>query len=156
MHIRRDRKLLDGDRPRTYVSLVHNVWSMGRNGKKQSRPVVFARLGVEDNLDPELVRGMRNALDQLLDQLLARNAASSATAPDPADTPSSPPEVVEALAPKVRAHEAGLRMLTSRDLGVRRVVEAVWAGWGWTTCCAGSPASTGSRSTSSASCSPWC
>jgi hypothetical protein len=37
---------------------------MGKNGRKQSRPVVFARFGTEENLQPELIRGMRNALDQ--------------------------------------------------------------------------------------------
>jgi hypothetical protein len=115
MHVRRDRK-------RTYVSLAHNVWGMGRNGKKQARPVVFARLGAEENLQPELVRGMRNALDQLLEQLIARDAAKSGAA-----TPSpEPAAVVEAVAVKVRAHEGGLRMLTSREFGVRRVVETVW------------------------------
>jgi transposase len=36
------------------------------------------------------------------------------------------PEVVQALAAKVRAHEGGLRMLTSRQFGMRHVVEAVW------------------------------
>jgi hypothetical protein len=30
------------------------------------------------------------------------------------------------VAAKVRAHEGGLRMLTSRELGVRQVVETVW------------------------------
>lgn len=122
MHVRRERKWLDGDRLRTYVSLAHNVWGMGRNGKKQARPVVFARLGAEENLQPELVRGMRNALDQLLEQLIARDAAKSGVAaPSP-----EPAAVVQAVAAKVRAHEGGLRMLTSRELGVRRVVETVW------------------------------
>jgi transposase len=126
MHVRRDRKRVDGDRPRTYVSLAHSVWSMGRNGKKkQSRPVVFARLGAEEDLQPELVRGMRSALDKLLEQLLAREAEKNGTPPQPPPAAETP-AVVEALASKVRVHEAGLRMLTSRELGVRRVVEAVW------------------------------
>jgi Transposase DDE domain len=124
MHVRRERMRLDGGRERTYVSLAHNVWGMGKKGsKKQSRPVVFARLGAEENLDIEVVQGMRSALDKLILQLMARDAAK-------ADTPAAPtkegPEVVQALASKVRAHEGGLRMLTSRQFGMRHVVEAVW------------------------------
>lgn len=122
MHVHRDRKGLHGDQKRTYVSLAHNVWVMGKNGKKQARPTVFARLGAEENLQPELVQGMRSALDKLLEQLLARDAAK-AGAPTPTRTPV---EQVVAVATKVRTHEAGLRMLTSRELGVRSVVEAVW------------------------------
>ena len=128
MHVRRERKRLDGDRRRTYVSLAHNVWAMAKNGrKKQTRPVVFARLGVEEDLDVEVVKGMRSALDKLVLQMMERDAAK-ARAAGPAETPSpsSPVDAVEALASKVRAHEGGLRMLTSRQFGVRQAVEAVW------------------------------
>lgn len=115
---------LDGGRERTYVSLAHNVWGMGKKGsKKQSRPVVFARLGAEENLDIEVVQGMRSALDKLILQLMARDAAKAGT---PAAPTKEGPEVVQALASKVRAHEGGLRMLTSRQFGMRHVVEAVW------------------------------
>ena len=123
MHVRRDRKRLRSGEQRTYVSLAHNVWGMGRNGRKLARPVVFAQLGAEENLDPELLVGMRGALDKLIEQLRARDAAKAGTAAPP---PEPPAENVVAAASKVRAHEAGLRMLASRDLGVRRVVEAVW------------------------------
>src|SRR5262249_9222118 len=112
---------LAGGRVRTYVSLAHNVWGMGRGGKKGTRPVIFARLGAEEDLQPELVAGMRNALDKLLERLIARDAAKSGEAAASAEA-----AIVESVAAKVRAHEGGLRMLTSRELGVRRVVEAVW------------------------------
>jgi hypothetical protein len=76
MHVRRERKRLHGDRQRTYVSLAHNVWGMSKKGgKKQPRPVVFARLGAEEDLDVNVVRGMRSALDKLLLQLMARDGA---------------------------------------------------------------------------------
>ena len=125
MHVRRDRKRLRGGEQRTYVSLAHNVWGMGRNGRKQARPVVFAQLGAEENLQPELLVGMRSALDKLIEQLQARDAAKAAAAGTPSPPPT-PAEKVVAVASRVRVHEAGLRMLVSRDLGVRRVVEAVW------------------------------
>src|SRR5687768_5306257 len=99
---------------------------MGRNGRKQARPVVFAQLGAEENLQPELLMGMRSALDKLIEQLQARDAAKAAAAGAPSSPPPSPAEKVVAVASRVRVHEAGLRMLASRDLGVRRVVEAVW------------------------------
>lgn len=124
MHIRRDRRQLAGARSRTYVSLAHNTWSMGKNGRKQARPVVFAHLGAEDELDPGLVRGMRSALDRLIEQLEARDAAKKGPG---AEGPSGSREpAMEALATKVRVHERGLRILASRQLGLRQVVDGVW------------------------------
>lgn len=115
MYIRRDKRVLRDQRPRTYVSLAHNIWEVGTTGKKRTRPVIFARLGAEEDVDVETVRGMRSALDQLIAQLEAKQtsgAGASATVPS--------------VARQVRKHEGGLRILATRELGARQVVEAVW------------------------------
>jgi len=116
VHIRRDKRVLQEGTERTYVAFAHNIWEAGTDGKKRSKPVVFARLGAEEDLEPAAVRGMRDALDRLLEQMLARKAEKEAPAA----------VQVSVTASTVRKHEKGLRMLASREFGVRQVVEAVW------------------------------
>ena len=116
MHIRRDKRVLRDQRVRTYVSLAHNIWEAGTSGRKRARPVIFARLGVEEDLDVETVKGMRSALDELIAQLEAKRDVEA------------PPSAasVRSVARRVRKHEGGLRILATRELGARQVVEAVW------------------------------
>lgn len=114
MHVRSDRRTLaDGSR-RTYLSLAHNIWESGPMGKKRSRPVIFARLGAEEELDTQTVRGMRDALDRYLQKRLATEGDEDAAA------------VVAETATGVRAREPELRMLASRSMGLRAVVEPTW------------------------------
>lgn len=124
MHVHRDRKILRKGEERTYISVVHNVWEGPTSGKKRAKPVVFARLGPEESLDVNVVRGIQGALDKLLAQLLARDAArEAASGATPSEAPAASPATV---ARAVRQKEPELRMLASRDLGMRRVVEAAW------------------------------
>lgn len=118
MHIRSDRRTLASGDQRTYLSLAHNIWEAGPMGKKRSRPVIFARLGIEEDLDTTQVRGMRDALDRYLQRRLGAEDAADGG------------EVVEDVAAKVRVKEAELRMLASRAYGLRAVVEPVWKGLG--------------------------
>ena len=56
MYLRRN-KVRCGESRRTYLSIAHNVWWSGDGAKKaQSRPIVIASFGVEDNVDVDLAR----------------------------------------------------------------------------------------------------
>ena len=56
MYLRRN-KVRCGESRRTYLSIAHNVWWSGEgNRRAQSRPIVVASFGVEDNVDFELIR----------------------------------------------------------------------------------------------------
>lgn len=118
MHLHRDRKVLRSGESRTYLSVVHSVWEVGSAKGKRAKPVVFARLGAEEQLDQGVVRGIKGVLDKLLEQLVERDGGMS-----PGGSPVAP---VLAAARVVRKQEAALRMVASREFGVRRVVEAVW------------------------------
>jgi len=121
MFIRRDRKRLADGAERCYVSLAHSVWEPVGD-KKRSRPVIFARLGVEDDLDTTAVRGMRDALDRYLQKRIAEEAAAKGEAP-PAPTAATP---VERVADDLRPRLQPLRFLVSVDYGLRVLVEPVW------------------------------
>lgn len=113
MYLRRDKKRLTDGAEVTYVSLAHNVVERPVGGKKKprSKPVIFANLGREDALDDGVVRGMRDALDRYL-QRRARErgeSVSDAVAPD----------AVKSLSP-------ALKLLASRDFGLRKLIEPIW------------------------------
>jgi hypothetical protein len=102
--------------------VVHSTWEATTAGKKRAKPEVFARLGREETLDVGVVRGIRSALDDLIQRLVERDAARTGVAPDEASTG----RVAKQAARTVREQEPALRMLASRDFGLRHVVEPVW------------------------------
>jgi hypothetical protein len=54
MYLRRN-KVRCGETRRTYLSIAHNVWWSGDGTRKaQSRPIVVASFGVEDNVDLDI------------------------------------------------------------------------------------------------------
>lgn len=121
MHVRRDRKKLKDGSARTYVSFAHNVWtSMAHGGKKRSRPIVFANLGAEEDLDIGVASAMRGALDRYIQRRL-REEAEAAGEEAPA---------VERIAKDLRPKLQPLRILASVDFGMRRIVESVWTSLG--------------------------
>lgn len=99
-----------------HLSLAHNVREtvVGKDGKPTSRskPVIFARLGLESDLDESMVRGARDAFDRYLRKRFGDSAADRATVEEAA-------EELEEIKPLVK-------VLASRSFGMSVVVEAVW------------------------------
>lgn len=112
MFIRRERKVLAGGVQRTYLALAHNVRETLSDGSSRTKPIVYARLGPEDELEEGMVLGMRDALDRYLEQRFGRKPPTR--------------EQSESLAKEVRAKAPALRILASRAYGMRVIVEQVW------------------------------
>lgn len=116
MYVRQDtRTRRDGTQVR-HLSLAHNVREtvVGKDGKPTSRskPVIFARLGLESDLDESMVRGARDAFDRYLRKRFGDAVADRATVEEAA-------EQLEEIGPLVK-------VLASRSYGMSVVVEAVW------------------------------
>jgi len=124
MHIRSDRQKLADGTTRTYLSLAHSIWVEGPMGKKRAEPVIFARLGIEEELDLDMVKSARDAFDRYLQRRLRK--AGLPEDPLPADKP----EVVHETASELRGKEVELRILTSRAFGLRALIEPLWKSLG--------------------------
>ncbi len=116
MFIRRDPQILKSGETVTYLSLAHNVRERDANGKSRPKPIVFVRLGREDEVDIETAGQIRDAFDRYLRKRVKEQGAD--------------PETVQRVAGEVRERAPGLRVLTSRSFGMRVVVEAVWKSLG--------------------------
>ena len=133
MYVRRERKPKSDGQERTYISLAHNVWEAVGDGKKRTKPVIFSRLGVEQNLDMPTVRGMRDALDRYLIKRFGEEAVRKADQEDAArqeqaarSTPEGEAALVISAAAELRPKLAPLRFLTTVEYGLRTLVEPVW------------------------------
>ena len=105
MYLRRN-KVRCGETRRTYLSIAHNVWWRGENGKKaQSRPIVISSFGVEDKVDVELARDLVAAVERCAPKYNARRGEGKAA--------------TMRVAQEVRKIEPFLKMLASRKLGLR-------------------------------------
>jgi hypothetical protein len=112
MFIRRETKTLSGNRTQTYLVIAHSVREKVKDGSSRTKPVVFARLGREDELDEAAVRGMVGALERYYRKRFGTSDAD--------------PAAVAEVAQDVRAREPQLRILASRAYGMRVIVEHVW------------------------------
>jgi hypothetical protein len=104
MYLRRN-KVRCGDSRRTYLSIAHNVWWSGEGNKKaQSRPIVIASFGVEDNVDVELARDVVAAVESTAPRYpFRRGEGKSATV---------------RVAHDIRKIEPFLKVLVSQKLGL--------------------------------------
>jgi hypothetical protein len=104
MYLRRN-KVRCGDSRRTYLSIAHNVWWSGEGNKKaQSRPIVIASFGVEDNVDVDLARDVVAAVESSAPRFpFRRGEGKTATV---------------RIAQEVRKIEPFLKALVSRKLGL--------------------------------------
>lgn len=108
MYLRKNR-VRCGDTRRTYLSIAHNVWWSGDGTRKaQSRPIVVASFGVEDNVDIELARDLVAAVERCAPKYPARRGEGKA--------------VTMRIAQEVRKIEPFLKMLVSRKLGLSAVL----------------------------------
>ena len=104
MYLRKNR-VRCGDTRRTYLSIAHNVWWSGENGKKaQSRPVVIASFGVEDKVDIDLAREVVVAVENSAPKFPTRRGDGKAT--------------TMRIAQEIRKVEPFLKVLVSRELGL--------------------------------------
>ena len=108
MYLRKN-KVRCGESRRTYLSIAHNVWWAGDGTRKaQSRPVVIASFGVEDNVDLEMAREVVHVVEQCTVQNQARRGEGRAA--------------TLRVAQDVRRIEAFLRVLASKRLGLAALV----------------------------------
>lgn|SRR5690606_14576452 len=104
MYLRRN-KVRCGDSRRTYLSIAHNVWWSGEGNKKaQSRPIVIASFGVEDNVDVDLARDVVVAVESSAPRFPFRRGEGKAA--------------TVRVAQEVRKIEPFLKALVSRKLGL--------------------------------------
>ena len=104
MYLRRN-KVRCGESRRTYLSIAHNVWWSGEgNRRAQSRPIVVASFGVEDNVDVELARDLVEAVEKCAPKFPSRRGEGKA--------------VTMRIAQEVRKIEPFLKTLASRKLGL--------------------------------------
>ena len=108
MYLRRN-KVRCGETRRTYLSIAHNVWWSGDGTRKaQSRPIVVASFGVEDNVDVDLARELVSVVEKCAPKYPARRGEGKA--------------VTMRVAQEVRKIEPFLKLLASRKLGLSRIL----------------------------------
>jgi len=117
MYIRRDKKHRK-DREVTYLSIAHNVWESDGDAEGRTKPVVFASLGQEEDVDPEVAEALSAAMD-----LYVETRWQAARRRDPG---ASKRDVVEAASREFKPRVEPLRILSSREFGVRLLLEPVW------------------------------
>ena len=104
-------------RRRTYVAVAHNVWDGADSGHTgRARPEVIVNLGREGNLDPEQAEAVRVMAQALYDFRLSRG--------------DSPVQAVAAVRAQLAPVEAPIRVLSSRMIGMRLLLEPVWEALG--------------------------
>jgi hypothetical protein len=104
MYLRRN-KVRCGESRRTYLSIAHNVWWSGEGGRRaQSRPIVVASFGVEDNVDIELARALVAAVERCAPKFPSKRGEGKA--------------VTMRIAQEIRKIEPFLKALASRKLNL--------------------------------------
>lgn len=110
MYLRRN-KVRCGDTRRTYLSIAHNVWWSGEgNRRAQSRPIVVASFGVEDNVDIDMARDLVQAVEKCAPKYPTRRGEGKAA--------------TMRIAQEIRKIEPFLKLLASRKLGLARMLPA--------------------------------
>ena len=104
MYLRRN-KVRCGESRRTYLSIAHNVWWLGEGNKKaQSRPIVVASFGVEDQVDVDLARDLVAAVERCAPKFQVRRGEGK--------------DATMRIAQEIRKIEPFLKVLASRKLGL--------------------------------------
>lgn len=104
MYLRKN-KVRCGESRRTYLSIAHNVWWSGEGNKKaQSRPIVVASFGVEDQVDVDLARDLVAAVERCAPKFQVRRGEGK--------------DATMRIAQEIRKIEPFLKQLASRKLGL--------------------------------------
>lgn len=101
---------------KVYVGIAHNVWEGHEQGGGQVRPVMVLNLGNEETLDPEQREAARVMAQALYDMRIAKG-----------DTPAQALAETKRLLMPVQAR---IRVVSSRELGMRLLLEQVWSDLG--------------------------
>lgn len=99
----------------TYLSIAHNVVEDSPKGKR-TKPIVFANLGPEENFTGEMARSLAGAFGRYAAKRLGE------TKPSEAD--------LAKVAEETRATSPYVRLLASKELGMRLLLAAPWRALG--------------------------
>ena len=125
MYVRRNPKKRADGSERVEVMLAHNVRVKNAAGASVTKPIVIARLGNEEDVDRGVVDSMISALERYREtrrrELKEEGKSESIV------------EEVVAIQRAVAPCVGTLRVLASKQLGVRLVVERVWKSLGLAT-----------------------
>ena len=125
MYIRRDTKKVEikgarkgrgrlTEKETTYLSIAHNVVEDSPKGKR-TKPVVFANLGPEENISGEMARSLAGAFERYAAKRLGEKPTKA--------------EVAK-VALETRATSPVVRLLASKELGMRLLLSAPWKALG--------------------------
>lgn len=114
MYLRRDRQKKKGKEPATYLSIAHNVVEKTAKGRR-AKPVVLASLGNEEDLDAKMVSQLIRSLEKYAYERWGTKPNAAA---------------VKQVARELRPQSASLRVVCSKNLGMRLLVEAAWKALG--------------------------
>lgn len=123
MYIRRDCK-----KDATYLSIAHNIVEDAPAGKR-AKPIVFANLWPEDEISGEMASSMAKAFERYAAKRLAEAKGEA------------PARTLANTAARTRAASTAFRILATKELGMRLLVEAVWKDLGLDRALAGFAAS---------------
>jgi transposase len=118
MHIRNDSHTRKNGTRRTRVSIAHNIRVENGQGGSVTKPIEILPLGRLEELDDDML-GQAIAL---LQRFRAERRAELAEQ----GTTERPAEEAVALRERVKPHAPLIRLLMSKQLGVRMVIEHVW------------------------------
>jgi hypothetical protein len=102
----------------TYLSIAHNVVEELPKGKR-AKPVVFANLGPEDEISSAMAKSIAGAFERYAAKRLA---AESKTKPTKA--------TLAKIAAETRVTSPVVRLLASKELGMRLLLSAPWKALG--------------------------
>ena len=110
MHLRRDTQQV-GDKTHVYLSIAHAITEDSPLGKR-SKPIILANLGNKLQVEEKHARQLMRSLEKYIAK---RWGNGSPTA-----------EEVKQTARELKPLERQLRMLSSREFGMRLLAEVAW------------------------------
>lgn len=119
MHIRRNKKKRKDGSERTEIAIAHNVRVTAGDGTSVTKPVVIARLGHEDDVDLE-------AVDDMIAALTRYRAKRASERAETGQAKEAPAQQAVAIRESITPRAGVLKVVASRQLGVRVIIEEVW------------------------------
>lgn len=111
MYLKRDRKELASGET-TYVMLAHNIWEGSGQEDGQTRPVVLYSFGTESELDMEFVEDVQAMAQRVFDRRISKG--------------ESVQEALSAVRQNLGLVKQPLKLLCSKELGMRLVLQKAW------------------------------
>lgn len=128
MYVRRDKKKAKSRsgkvKETTYLSIAHNVVEDTPKGKR-AKPVVFANLGPEDDISSEMASSIARAFERYAAKRLAEESKKKGQT-----SSSAKRAAVAKVAAETRMTSPAIRLLASKQLGMRLLASAPWRALG--------------------------